>query len=116
MSTKTTGTQDLAVRHNLGKTELSYLFDAPHAMEGVCRVFMYGAMKYSRNNWKKGLRYKKVADSLLRHLASFLRGEDTDEESGLPHVDLALANAIYLSELTRIRPEMDDRDEYHRTD
>lgn len=98
-----------ALRYNAGKPQLSYLFSAPHAIEGVAKVMEFGAQKYARDNWKKGFPYTSLADSLARHLSEFLSGVDTDQDSGLPHVDHILCNALFLSELTRIKPEFDDR-------
>lgn len=100
---------DTALRFNEGKARLSLLLDAPHAVEGVVEVLEYGCKKYSRSNWKKGLNHTEVIDSMLRHISSYLKGEDVDKESGLPHVDHVATNAIFLSELVRIKPEFDDR-------
>jgi len=99
----------LADRHNQGKADLTYVMSAPRSLIGLARVYEFGAKKYARDNWKKGLTYLTLVSSLMRHLLSFISGENLDEESKLPHVDHVLWNAQILSEMYHKRPDMDDR-------
>ena len=101
--------QELALRYNEGKPQLSYISSAPEALKGLARVFEYGAKKYARDNWKKGLPITKLIDSFERHKLEFANGIDIDEESGLPHADLMLWNALVISEMYHTRKDMDDR-------
>lgn len=84
-------------------------------LEGMAAALMYGMKKYTvgdksgRDNYKKGLQYTRVADSAIRHILAFLDGEDTDSESGLPHLDHALAALNMLKYQTVHNLDMDDR-------
>lgn len=66
-------------------------------VEAYCRVAEFGAKKYAPWNWSKGLARVQLLCSLLRHAFAYLRGEDTDRDSGLSHTDHILWNAVALS-------------------
>jgi hypothetical protein len=99
--------RDQALRYNQGKLSWSMVdFDS---LEGLVRVLEYGAKKYSKDNWKKGMPVTQVSESLMRHLFAFLRGEDVDPESGCRHISHVMCNAMFLEYILREKPHYDDR-------
>ena len=51
-----------------------------------------GALKYGRANFRmSGIRASVYYDATRRHINAWFEGEDTDPDSGLPHVAHALA-------------------------
>ncbi|MNN73166.1 hypothetical protein D3C81_1892570 [compost metagenome] len=87
------------------------VLEARHALAGMAGVLEFGAQKYNRGNWHKGLPHADICDSMLRHISAYLSGEDIDPESGKPHVDHIFTNAMFLAEGYRTHPELDNRSE-----
>ena len=97
-----------ADRFNSGKAPVSMV--DPILIEKTAKVLQFGAEKYDRNNWRKGLPYTEVCDSLLRHVYAFLTGENTDNESGQSHLGHAACNIMFLLRyLEDNREDLDDR-------
>ena len=63
------------------------------ALWGVSKIFEGGAVKYSANNWRKGIPLARYVDSGMRHLAKWMLGW-TDE----PHLEMAVWNFLCLLE------------------
>lgn len=95
-----------AERHNAGKPQLSYI--PLNLLEDCARVFEFGAQKYARDNWKKGLPVTKVLDSLMRHIGDIQDGKYLDHESGLPITGHIMCNVIFLANAFKNKPEMID--------
>lgn len=67
-------------------------------IEAVGNILKFGAQKYGDNTWQELPDFwKRYKAALLRHLAAIDKGELIDQESGLPHIDHVLCNAIFLS-------------------
>lgn len=80
----------------------------PIALEGLARVLQFGAKKYAAHNWRGGISYSRLIAALLRHVFAILRGEYVDPESGLPHIDHVGCCWMFLSYMTKTRPDLDD--------
>jgi hypothetical protein len=94
-------------RFNGGKPDYSLI--PMHTLEDEARVWMYGAQKYAAWNWAKGMPWSVPFACAMRHMAAWQRGEDTDPESGLPHLAHVMCNLRMLTLYTKSYPEGDDR-------
>jgi hypothetical protein len=77
----------------------------PKFILGVAEILTFGAEKYGPNNWKEAQpediqRYK---DALMRHLLSYLDGEEIDPESGKPHLWHIACNTMFLDYFDRVK-------------
>lgn len=115
---KRSDTKVQADRHNIGKPKLSYMLDFPNAMAAHARICEGGAENYDKHNWKKGLPYTEVEDSLLRHQLAFHNCEDNDSESKQLHMGHVMWNAMALIEFhadPKKSKIFDDRDHANNT-
>jgi uncharacterized protein YuzB (UPF0349 family) len=95
-----------ALRYNQGKVQWS-LVDYK-SIEPMVRVLEYGCLKYSKDNWKKGMPASQIIESMLRHTFKLLEGELVDPESGIEHVGHIQCNAMFLAYVLREKPEYND--------
>lgn len=79
------------------------------AIEEICKVLTYGVQKYGDDNWRYGMRWRRLIGSTFRHLYAFMRGEDNDPETGLSHVAHAGCGIMFLLEYVLTGNGTDDR-------
>lgn len=94
-------TRGTGMKYDAGKARWYMLMEGcRRALAGVMGVLEFGARKYSPDSWKTVddgmMRYK---DALYRHLHAIESGELNDPESGQPHIDHVVTNALFISEL-----------------
>lgn len=79
------------------------------AVAAMSEVYAFGADKYEEHNWLRGYEWSLSFGALMRHLASWWSGEDTDPESGLSHLAHAGFHVFALLTFERRFPTLDDR-------
>ena len=69
-------------------------------VRAVAAVREFGCAKYhDPENWRM-VEKQRYVDALYRHLLAYVDGEETDPESGLPHMAHIACNAAFILELT----------------
>ena len=93
---------------NKGKPKICLVPE--EAILGAAEVFTQAALsgKYEIFNYRKGLNWLDITDSLDRHLLYFKMGIDLDE-SGMPHVWHILANCMMLEYMRVHHKQLDNR-------
>ena len=95
-----------AMRHNEGKPQLHWVLTAPDACKQIATVMAKGAEKYEINNWKDGFVETEALDSVLRHIAAHLNGEEIDIETDCQHLSLALTGLLmHVDNINRLSYE-----------
>ena len=66
-------------------------------VEQTVQVMTYGAKKYTPGGWQSVPEARsRYFAALMRHLTAWKNGEEIDQESGLPHLDHAACNVLFL--------------------
>lgn len=94
-------------KYDQEKADLTYL--NPWAMAEISKAFEFGANKYGRYNYRKGMRWLRLSAAGLRHIYSWSWGEDKDPESGLSHLAHAGACIFMLLDYEFNKLGEDDR-------
>lgn len=82
----------------------------PAALVYTALAMKNGADKYSRANWRENNVIATIyIDAALRHLCSWLDGEECAEDSGVPHLGHALATISILVDALEGGVLVDDR-------
>lgn len=82
---------------------------SPRAMVPCVKVLEFGAVKYKKANWAKGMDWSVCFNSAMSHLTKALAGLGADEESGLSHDSHLMCNILFLLGYRELYPEGDDR-------
>lgn len=88
-------TENKALRFNEGKPKWSLV--NYKSLEPMIRVLEFGAQKYAPKNWMKPMNTTEILESMQRHLAALMDGEEFDKESGLPHMGHIQCNAMFYN-------------------
>jgi hypothetical protein len=83
-------------RFNEGKMRWYSMVDLS-AFKPMMDVLEYGAVKYSPNQWKKGLSMDSIMDSFMRHMIALQEGQEIDPESGKLHIGHMMCNLYFYS-------------------
>ena len=89
-------------------SDIRYDLIPPYGIEEVSKVLTNKLLKYNKNEWKHGLNWSDVLNSLKKHLNAFELGHDYEENNILNIAEVA-ADALILCEYYKIYPQGDDR-------
>ena len=75
-------------------------------VEEIVQILSYGSEKYADNNWQLVENGKeRYYAAMMRHLVSWRKGKQRDDESNLNHLAHAACNLLFLMWLDNHREE-----------
>lgn len=87
--------EDKAMRFNEGKPKWNLVHYK--SLEPMVRVLEFGALKYAPRNWQKPMPLEEILNSMQRHLAALMDGEEFDKESKIHHMGHIMCNAMFYN-------------------
>ena len=100
-------TNSRAKKFDSGKPDLSLIPRV--ALDEEARAFMYGAEKYGRHNFHKGMEVSRLVAAALRHITAYNEGSNVDSESGVSHLGHARACLSMILKQHELCTLIDDR-------
>ncbi len=98
---------DLKVGVKFDENKLRMDLIPPEAIEALALTLTKGAQKYGDRNWEKGIDPNRCIAALMRHLMRHMAGEEFDPDSGQPHMDHVLTNAVFVVTYQRREADVD---------
>lgn len=95
------------IKFDQGKAPMALLSHT--ALTKIAQVMEFGAKKYSADNWRGGMEWRRVLSAAMRHIGAFNDGQDLDPETGLSHLAHAGCCIMFLLEYEETHREKDDR-------
>ena len=97
-------------KDRIGVTKVPFSVIPSQVMAEVGVAMLEGGFKYGVSNYRDaGVRATVYYDATLRHLTSWLEGEDIDPDSGLSHITKAITSLIVLRDGMKNDLWVDDR-------
>lgn len=84
------------VKGSMRKMKLPLNLIPPLFIQMVALVLAFGAKKYAKNNWLRGMSVDTVLESVKRHIQEFEEGHEYDKESLLPGLAHAACGIMFL--------------------
>jgi len=102
----------------IGSRKLAFSVLPWRVLLGVALAMLEGACKYGRHNYRAaGVRASVYFDAVVgRHLTDWWEGVDIDPDSGLHHIDKAIAGLMVLRDSMLEGNFVDDRPPLGRVD
>lgn len=101
-----------AIKHDKEKPDFTQIPQL--ALTEVAKVFTAGGNKYGTFNYSEGMEYRRYVAAGLRHINSWLKGEDLDE-IGTNHLANAAANMLMVLDNQLTNKGVDNRNKVYKT-
>lgn len=79
---------------------------------GTAKALNFGANKYGKHNYRKGITYSRLLAAAKRHIDLELAGIKADKDTKEPHWHNACASLAMYAFMVTHRKDMDDRYKY----